>query len=133
MVLLILYYEFYHIYAYPNKAIDMVSTTLAQELTQLHANLCSALADPTRLILLYALAGQPRNVTELTQELNLPQPTVSRHLKVLRDGGLVSAARQGTNVQYALVDQRVIDALDMLRAILRDRIEHHASLIVNNE
>ncbi len=111
----------------------MVSITLAQELTQLHANLCSALADPTRLILLYALAGQPRNVTELTQELNLPQPTVSRHLKVLRDGGLVSAARQGTNVQYALVDQRVIDALDMLRAILRDRIEHHASLIVNNE
>ena len=111
----------------------MVSITLAQELTQLHANLCSALADPTRLILLYALAGQPRNVTELTQELNLPQPTVSRHLKVLRDGGLVSAARQGTNVQYALVDQRVIGALDMLRAILRDRIEHHASLIVNNE
>jgi len=128
-----MYYEFYHIYAYPNKAIDMVSITLAQELTQLHANLCSALADPTRLILLYALAGQPRNVTELTQELNLPQPTVSRHLKVLRDGGLVSAARQGTNVQYALVDQRVIGALDMLRAILRDRIEHHASLIVNNE
>jgi ArsR family transcriptional regulator len=111
----------------------MISTTLAQEITQLHANLCSALADPTRLILLYALAGQPRNVTELTQELNLPQPTVSRHLKVLRDGGLVNAARQGTNVQYALVDYRVIDALDLLRAILRDRIEHNASLIVNHE
>ncbi|KAF0108625.1 MAG: ArsR family transcriptional regulator [Anaerolineaceae bacterium] len=110
----------------------MISTTLAQEITQLHADLCSALADPTRLILLYALADQSRNVTELTQELNLPQPTVSRHLKVLRDSGLVSAARQGTNVQYALVDHRVIDALDMLRAILRDRIEHHARLIVNN-
>jgi ArsR family transcriptional regulator len=111
----------------------MISPTLAQELTQLHANLCSALADPTRLILLYALADQPRNVTELTQELSLPQPTVSRHLKVLRDGGLVSAARQGANVLYELVDQRVIEALDLLRAILRDRIEHQSSLILNHE
>jgi ArsR family transcriptional regulator len=107
----------------------MVSTTLAQEITELHADLCSALADPTRLILLYALAGQPRNVTELTQEIGIPQPTVSRHLKVLRDSGLVGAARQGPNVQYTLVDHRVIDALDLLRAILRDNIERRANLI----
>ena len=59
----------------------MVSTTLVQEITQLHADFCSALANSTRLILLYALADGPRNVTELTQELSQPQPTISRHLK----------------------------------------------------
>ena len=111
----------------------MVSSTLAQEITQLHADLCSALADPTRLILLYALADQPRNVTELTQELDAPQPTISRHLKVLRDRGLVKATRQGATVQYELADHRVIDALDLLRGILRDRIQHRASLIVETE
>ena len=107
----------------------MVSTTLVQEITQLHADFCSALADSTRLILLYALAGGPRNVTELTQELGQPQPTISRHLKNLRDRGLVIATRQGMMVQYSLADKRVIDALDILRSIMRDSIQKRASLV----
>jgi DNA-binding transcriptional ArsR family regulator len=111
----------------------MITPSLTQEITHLHADLCSALADPTRLILLYALSDQPRNVTELTQELNVPQPTVSRHLKVLREGGLVKATRQGSSVQYELTDQRVITALDLLRSILRERIQYRASLIVEKE
>ncbi|MGD0878124.1 MAG: metalloregulator ArsR/SmtB family transcription factor [Anaerolineales bacterium] len=107
----------------------MVSTTLVQEITQLHADFCSALADSTRLILLYALANGPRNVSELTQELGQPQPTISRHLKNLRDRGLVIATRQGMMVQYSLADKRVIDALDILRSIMRDNIQKRASLV----
>jgi DNA-binding transcriptional ArsR family regulator len=107
----------------------MVSSTLVQEITQLHADFCSALADSTRLILLYALADAPRNVSELTQELAQPQPTISRHLKNLRERGLVIATRQGTMVQYSLADRRVIDALDILRSIMRDSIQKRASYI----
>ena len=107
----------------------MISPALVQEITQLHADFCSALADSTRLILLYALADRPCNVTELTQDLKLTQPTVSRHLKYLRDRGLVTATRQGTMVQYTLADHRVIDALDILRSIMRDGIQKRASLI----
>jgi ArsR family transcriptional regulator len=107
----------------------MVSSTLVQEITQLHADFCSALADSTRLILLYALADGARNVTELTQELGQPQPTISRHLKNLRDRGLVIATRQGMMVQYSLADKRVIDALDILRSIMRDSIQKRASLV----
>ena len=59
----------------------MVSKTLVQEISQLEADFCSALSDPTRLLILYALADSPRNVTELTHELNTIQPTISRHLK----------------------------------------------------
>src|SRR5512143_3731605 len=109
----------------------MVNQTLVQEITQLHADFCSALADSTRLILLYALADGPRNVTELTQELNQPQPTVSRHLKILRDRGLVLSTRQGMMVEYTLADRRVIDALDILRSIMRDGIQKRASLLEN--
>ena len=107
----------------------MVSPTLVKEIILLHADFCSALADSTRLILLYALADGPCNVTELTQELGQPQPTISRHLKNLRDRGLVVATRQGMTVQYSLADHRVIDALDILRAIQRDSIQKRASLI----
>ena len=107
----------------------MISPTLVQEIILLHADFCSALADSTRLILLYALADGPRHVTELAQELNQPQPTISRHLKNLRDRGLVVATRQGTMVQYAIADRRVIDALDILRSIMRDSIQKRASFI----
>jgi ArsR family transcriptional regulator len=111
----------------------MVSSTLAQEVTNLHADLCSALADPIRLLLLYSLSEKSRNVTELTQELELPQPTVSRHLKTLRDRGLVNATRQGMTVEYELADHRVIEALDLLRGVLRDRIQRNATLISETE
>jgi ArsR family transcriptional regulator len=107
----------------------MISHTLVQEITLLHADFCSALADPTRLILLYSLADGPRNVTELTQDLNLLQPTISRHLKNLRDRGLVIAKRQGMTVQYSLADHRIIDALDILRSIMRDGVQKRASFI----
>ncbi|MGB8211936.1 MAG: metalloregulator ArsR/SmtB family transcription factor [Anaerolineales bacterium] len=107
----------------------MVSSTLVQEITLLHADFCSALADSTRLILLYALADGPRNVSELTQELGQPQPTISRHLKNLRERGLVVATRQGTMVQYSLADRRILDALDILRSIMRDDIQKRASLM----
>ena len=107
----------------------MVSPILVQEITQLHADFCSALADSTRLILLYALADGPRNVTELTQELGQPQPTISRHLKILRDRGLVTPTRQGMAVVYSLSDMRVIQALDILRSIMRDGIQKRASLV----
>jgi DNA-binding transcriptional ArsR family regulator len=111
----------------------MISQTLVQEITQLHADFCSALADPTRIILLYALASGPRNVSELTNEMSVPQPTISRHLKILRDRGMVLANRHGMNVQYSLADSRIVDALDTLRAIMRDRIQSRARLIVDNQ
>jgi DNA-binding transcriptional ArsR family regulator len=111
----------------------MISPTIAQEVSMLHADLCSALADSTRLILLYTLATRPYNVTELTQELNLSQPMVSRHLKILRERGLVKAIRQGIVIQYELADQRIITALDLLRTVMRDRIQYRANLLVIND
>jgi DNA-binding transcriptional ArsR family regulator len=107
----------------------METSNLTQEIAVLHAELCSALAEPTRLLILYILADQPCNVSELTQQLAIPQPSVSRHLRVLRDGGLVRTTRQGQAVLYELTDHRVIEALDLLRGVLRDRIQRGADLI----
>jgi ArsR family transcriptional regulator len=107
----------------------MISQTLAQEVSQMEADLCSAFADPTRILILYALDEQPRNVGELAAELEVAQPTISRHLKILRDRGLVTTLRQGTVIQYHLADKRLIQALDILRALMRDRIAYRANLI----
>ena len=58
---------------------------LEREVNLLHASICQALADPKRILILYALSEGPKNVSELTEALDVPQPTVSRHLKVLRE------------------------------------------------
>jgi len=107
----------------------MISQDLAQEVSQLEADFCSALSDPTRLLILYALGDAPHNVTELATDLNLTQPTASRHLKVLRERGLVYTVRQGTTVTYHLADTRLIQALDLLRTVMRDRLAYRSGLM----
>lgn len=107
----------------------MVNPTLKQEITQLQADFCAALSDPTRIFILYALNERSQNVTELTNELGIPQPTISRHLKVLRERGLVFTERQGTVITYHLVDQRVTQAMDLLRSAMRDGLTQRASLV----
>lgn len=107
----------------------MVNPTLKEEVIQLEADFCAALSDPTRIFILYALNERSQNVTELTNELGIPQPTTSRHLKVLRERGLVYTERQGTVITYHLADQRVIQALDLLRSAMRDRLNQRANLI----
>ena len=107
----------------------MVNQTLKQEITQLEADFCFALSDPTRILILYALNEKPLNVTEITNELGIPQPTTSRHLKVLRERRLVYTERQGTVIIYHLADNRIIQAMDLLRSAMRDRLAQQASLM----
>ncbi len=93
---------------------------LAQELSLLHDHICRAIGDPKRLMIMYALAERPRYVVELAEQLGYTQPTVSRHLNALHSGGLVLKERQGQTVTYSLRDARIIEALDIMRSILRD-------------
>jgi len=101
---------------------------LREEITQLHAQVCSALADPSRILMLYVLADHPRNVTDLAKAVDLPQPTVSRHLKVLRERGVVHSEREGQSVIYSLTDERIIEALDILRAVLAAQLKTQSAL-----
>lgn len=111
----------------------MKNEVLTQEITQLHADICSALADPSRILILYALHEQRLNVSDLATEVGLSQPATSRHLKILRERGLVRPERQGASVEYRLTDIRLIDALDTLRTVLRDRLQYRASLMEMGE
>ena len=102
---------------------------LKVEITQLHAHICSGLSDSTRILILYKIANQPINVSDLADELEIPQPTISRHLKVLRERRMVLAHRKGKSVYYSLADERIIHALDLLRAVLASSLENQAALI----
>ena len=105
-----------------------MGTELREEITRLHAGVCKGLADPNRILLLYTLAAGPHNVGELAASLGLPQSTVSRHLKTLRNLRMVTAQRQGTTVTYTLADPRIIQALDLLRAFMAQALESQSAL-----
>jgi len=98
-----------------------------EEIALLHDRFCSAINDPTRLRLIYELAAGPQYVSRLVKALELPQGTVSRHLRILRDHGVVSARRKGNRVLYELVDSRVIDVIDLLRVMLTDLLDRQGA------
>ena len=102
--------------------------TLIEEVNLLHAQMCQGLADPTRILILYLLAENPRHVMELAEMSGVSQPTVSRHLKILRDRGFVTATREGNTIRYTLRDPRVIQALDLLRAVMADVLSEQGGL-----
>jgi len=73
-----------------------------------------ALGDPTRVAILNRLAEGEACVCDLNATFDLSQPTISHHLKVLRDAGLVDVSRRGTWAFYRVVS----DTLDELSAVL---------------
>jgi ArsR family transcriptional regulator len=74
-----------------------------------------ALADPTRVAIVNRLSGADELcVCDLTAAFDLSQPTISHHLRILRDAGLVESSRRGTWAYYRLVPE----AVDALRGAL---------------
>ena len=77
----------------------------------------AALGDPVRLRLLSLLASSPDGAVcacDLVEPVGKSQPTVSHHLKVLRDARLVTSEKRGVNIWYAVVPA----ALEVLRDVL---------------
>jgi ArsR family transcriptional regulator, arsenate/arsenite/antimonite-responsive transcriptional repressor len=90
---------------------------LAEEQADDLAVMFKALADPVRLRLFSLIAargGDEACVCDLTETFELSGPTMSYHLKTLREAGLVSSERRGTWVYYRLIPQ----ALEQLAAVL---------------
>jgi len=77
----------------------------------------AALGDPVRLRLLsLVMAAEDGQMCacDLVEPVGKSQPTVSHHLKVLREAGLVTATRRGTNVWYAVASEQVAALRDVL-------------------
>jgi ArsR family transcriptional regulator len=79
------------------------ATALSEEIRVALAERLKALADPTRVGIVNRLASANEVcVCDLTSAVGLSQPTVSHHLKILREAGLVSVERRGTWAYYRL-------------------------------
>jgi len=76
--------------------------TKVEQTARRFAPVFKALSDPTRQKIILMLEGKARTVTEIVDFFNLAQPTISRHLAVLKNAGLVEAEKKRQNVFYRL-------------------------------
>ncbi len=96
----------------PSGLAEPMDRATAEEL----ARLLKAVADPARLQLLALIrAGGESCACDLTGPLGLSQPTVSHHLKVLTEAGLVTRAQRGTWAWFAVVPERLAEIAAVFR------------------
>lgn len=73
-----------------------------------------ALAHPVRLKILAGLLENECNVSEIQRTLALPQSTISQHLRMLKDRGIIKARQEGRKRCYKVIDDRVRNIIRML-------------------
>lgn len=102
--------------AYPNMSSDMERT----------AEILKALSDPTRLRIVSLLRHGELCVCDLTEALQIPQSTVSRHLASLKNAGWVKARRSGKWMHYLLLEE-VSSLQTRIAGILKEELPLHAA------
>jgi len=80
-----------------------------REVLDRSGDLLRALAAPVRIAIVLQLREEARCVHELVDALDVPQPLVSQHLRILKAAGVVDGARSGREVLYRLVDHHLAD------------------------
>jgi len=83
------------------------------------AKICKALSDPTRLRIFLLLAERTLCVNAIVNFLNISQPAVSQHLKILREADLVKVKKRGYWMHYSANSGRIKEITDIFLKILR--------------
>lgn len=79
--------------------------------------------NPKRIQILQLLREEELTVSELAERTGLTQPTVSQHLKILRDKHIITAKRIGNKCYYTVEDGRIYQVCDIIKTIISKRIE----------
>jgi DNA-binding transcriptional ArsR family regulator len=95
----------------------------------LQAKLCQTLGQSVRLRIINLLKSGPQCVTSIAEKIEVPQPTVSRHLTVLRSAGILTRQRKGQEVFYEITSPKIVEVCEMMRAILAEQESYHLEIL----
>jgi ArsR family transcriptional regulator len=91
------------------------------------------LAHPLRLRILELLRQGEQSVGQFAQTLSMDQPTVSRHLGILKQGGLVAARQDGASVFYRIQNEETVQLLQQLTELLKRKLQVDQELLKSVE
>ena len=93
------------------------------------ANVLKALAHPSRLFMVEVLSEKPYCVTELTEMVGADTSTVSKHLTILKNAGLIADEKHGKQVYYSLRMRCALNFLDCVESVLKEQAKERMSVI----
>jgi len=89
---------------------------------KIRAQVIKSMAHPTRLFIVDELAKGDRCVSELTEMVGADISTVSKHLSLLKQAGVIEDQRQGTHVIYRLKMPCILQMFDCVETVLRETV-----------
>jgi DNA-binding transcriptional ArsR family regulator len=111
----------------------MAEQTDMKTLFERQAEVCKTLASPKRLEIINCLKDGEKTVSELVDMLGVPKANVSQHLAVMRHKGVLKARRDGVNIYYSLVNQKVVRACALMREVLTEQVIESSELLKNSK
>lgn len=100
------------------------------ELCGLMGGFFSLLAHPTRIRIFCALQHGPQTVSVLAEETQITLPNASQHLRVMRQNGALTSEKRGQHVFYQIADPRFLQAAEMIRDALVEKVQDQAQRAV---
>jgi len=100
-----------------------------KELYCIHSDMCKVFSNPTRLEILDILRNKEMSVTELVEKTKLSQANISQHLSIMKSKGIVSSSRKGKNIYYKLTNPKIINAFDIIREVLAERLKKNGKIV----
>lgn len=96
---------------------------------EIRAAIIKALAHPSRLFIVDVLSDGEKCVCELTAMIGADISTVSKHLSILKNAGLIRDDKRGSQVFYSLTCPCILSFFDCIETVLLTRMENHRTMI----
>ncbi|HEX2955429.1 MAG TPA: metalloregulator ArsR/SmtB family transcription factor [Chitinispirillaceae bacterium] len=87
------------------------------------AQIMKALSHPTRLFIVHQLAQTEKCVCELTTMVGADTSTVSKHLSIMKNAGIIDYEKRGTNIYYTLKMKCVLNFFTCVNEVLKNKVE----------
>ena len=100
-----------------------------QDMIDFESKLLKAIAQPTRLKILYFLKEGERCACEIIPGMKEDQSSVSRHLNNLKNAGILESRKEGVSVYYRIKDKRVFSILGLVDDMLKAQVKKEAKLM----
>jgi ArsR family transcriptional regulator len=96
---------------------------------EIQADLCRCMSSAVRIEIVHVLRDGPQRVSEIARITGHPQATISRHLGVLRHGGVVISQRHGQDIVYQIANPKIVSICDLMREVLVEEASRRSRLV----
>jgi DNA-binding transcriptional ArsR family regulator len=95
------------------------------------ARILKAIAHPSRIFIVEVLSGKPHCVCELTEMIGADTSTVSKHLSILKNAGIIEDEKRGTSVYYSLRCQCIMKFIGCIEQVIKMNLKKQTALFAD--